>query len=471
MIEPYSVICTALVASKLALWASLLAITLPNFAIATPTVLSTEPAVEHPIHVYYAGPATYLKMLSRLQPGDTLILQPGTYDKPRQVPGLAFKNMHGTAQRPITVRGPEYGPKPILLGRSTHNTIRFINASYIILRNIVVNGRNLGGDGVNAQGISHNITLDNLEIYGVGTNQQVVGISTKASAWNWHIKNCTIVHAGTGIYLGNSDGEHPFVGGIIEHNLIKDSIGYNLQIKHQNKRPEAIGLPTAASTTIIRHNVFTKSANSAIGPLARPNLLVGHFPTQGAGMHDHYEIYGNFFYHNPSEALFQGEGNIAFYNNLLVNQFGPGVHIQPHNDSPRDVDIFHNTIVAKTNGIRVIGGAILHDQQVIANAVFAQFPISGGNQQDNITDTEHNAAQYLNKPSANIPHLDLFPKPNKLRGAANFMPSLNRYTDAKFDFNTRPRTGVYRGAYAGEETNPGWHPTLNTPPLRDPRKH
>ena len=37
----------------------------------------------------------------------------------------------------------------------------------------------------------------------------------------------------------------------------------------------------------------------------RPNLLVDGFPDTGAGSSDLYEIYGNFFYHNPREALLQ----------------------------------------------------------------------------------------------------------------------------------------------------------------------
>ena len=84
-----------------------------------------------------------------------------------------------------------------------------------------------------------------------------------------------------------------------------DTIGYNMQIKHQNPRPTNIGMPTGPSKTIIRHNVFSKADNS-IGSSPRPNLLVGHFPLSGPGVDDVYEIYGNFFYQNPTEALFSG---------------------------------------------------------------------------------------------------------------------------------------------------------------------
>ena len=97
------------------------------------------------------------------------------------------------------------------------------------------------------------------------------------------IRNCVIQGAGTGMYLGNSDGNEPFIAGLIEHNLVIDTIGYNIEIKHQNPRPRVSGIPTGRSKTIIRHNVFSKSANSSTGRRARPNLLVGHFPRSGPG--------------------------------------------------------------------------------------------------------------------------------------------------------------------------------------------
>ena len=153
-------------------------------------------------------------------------------------------------------------------------TVRFDNASYIIVRNVEIDGRDRGGDGVNSQGNSHHITLENVVIRGVGGNQQIVGISTKATVWDWTIRNCEIYGAGTGLYLGDSDGSVPFIRGLIENNLMVDTIGYNMQIKHQNGRPNLAGIPTGNSQTIIRHNVFSKANNASGGGNARPNLLV-----------------------------------------------------------------------------------------------------------------------------------------------------------------------------------------------------
>ncbi|RPH58342.1 MAG: hypothetical protein EHM83_17545, partial [Burkholderiales bacterium] len=323
-----------------------------------------------------------------LRPGDTLVLQAGTYDIPSDVPGLPLFDLNGTADQPIVITGPETGPRPILLGRSTHNTVRLSNSSHVVVRNLEIDGRDLGGAGVAAQGVAHHITLENLLIRGAGGDQQIVGISTVgAPTWNWVICGNTIVGAGTGMYLGDSDGTNPFVAGLIERNLVRDTIGYNVQIKHQVGRPTVAGMPTDPQRTIIRHNVFAKSGNSATGGMARPNLLVGHFPTSGMGSEDLYEIYGNFFHHNATEALFQGEGNIAFYANVMVNGAGSAVNIQPHHDVPRSIHVFGNTILASGSGIRVTGGAAGFPQLVFGNAVFAATPISGGQQRDNVTGT------------------------------------------------------------------------------------
>lgn len=414
---------------------------------------------------YVGNPSNYLSLLGNLKAGDTLRLEAGVYDNPSTVPGLPIFGLHGTASQPITITGPDSGPRPVLYGRSTHNTVRFNDASYIVVRNIDIDGRDLGGAGVAAQGVAHHITLSGLVIRGVGSNQQVVGISTNGSpVWNWTIRGNTIIGAGTGMYLGNSDGANPFVAGLIEHNLIRDTIGYNIEIKHQNGRPAIAGMPTGPSSTIVRHNVFHKSANSSTGSLARPNLLVGHFPRTGVGSDDVYEIYGNFFYQNPTEALFQGEGNVVFHHNLLVNDSGPAVVIQPHNDVPRTIRIFSNTVIARDRGISVSGGDSAYQQKVIGNAVFAGTPIAAADQAGNLTDTYANAGQYVNNATAALGSLDLYPRAGKLRGPALDDSSFSAYTAARLDFNGSPVDLAFRGAYAGEGANAGWVPRLELKP-------
>jgi len=425
--------------------------------------------------VIFATPSNYLSFLATLHPGDTLLLAQGNYY------GLPIYNINGTPTNPIIITGPDTDPPPVILGSSGASTVRLDNSSYVTIRNLEVNCRNLGGDGVNSQGITHHITLENLYIHGFSDEQGTVGISTnRAPVWNWIIRNNVITDGGTGMYLGNSDGNEPFIAGIIENNIIYDTIGYNIEIKQQNPRPTDIpGIPTADNVTIIRNNVFGKANNTSTGDMSRPNLLVGHWPLSGAGMNDVYEIYGNFFYQNPTgEPLFQGEGNIALYNNLFFNSVGEGIWIQPHYDVPRTIRIFNNTVVARDSGIKVTGGSTLYQQRVIGNAIYSSNPIQASDRSYNITDSYQNASLYLSNPFGNLGQKDFFPKAGKLKGGPINTSSFNTYHDWNRDFNFNLHNGIFRGAYAGEGQNPGWLPKLerkpmfssdNTPPA--PRTH
>jgi hypothetical protein len=350
----------------------------------------------------------------------------------------------------------------VLMGRDTHNTIRLSNASHLVIRRIEVDGRGRAGFGVATQGPANNITVEDCEFRGLGGDQQIVAISTTGSpTWNWIIRRNLIIGAGTGIYFGNSTGDSPFVGGLIEHNVFRDTLGYNMQVKHQTVWGNVpAGMPTGKTTTVIRHNVFSKSGNSSTGGLARPNLLVGDSPPSGPGSSNDFAIYGNFFYQNGTESLFQGEGNIAFYDNLMVTT-GTAVRVQQHNGAVREVRIFHNTVVSGGAGISVSGGAAGYAQRVLANAVFSggtPVAVSGStaSSAQNIVDSQAAAPGYLNNPLATPGALDLYPKAGMLQGAAVDLAGLDVHPDWNRDFNRVLRDARFRGAYSGEGSNPGW---------------
>ncbi len=407
-----------------------------------------------------ADPANYRSLLRSLQPGDTLRLAPGQY---RQ--GLPIHGLTGEASRPIAVRGPAGDAPAVFVARPGHNTVSIVDSAHVEIRDLVLEGRDLPVDAVKAEGHArwaHHITIENLVIRGHGNNQQTVGISTKCPAWNWIVRGNTIIGAGTGMYFGNSDGRAPFVASLIERNLVVDSRGYDVQIKHQIERPRLPGLPEGPSVTILRYNVFAKPR--ADNPeAARPNVLVGHFPPDGPGARDRYAIYGNFFYQNRHEALFQGEGNVALYANLFVNRYGDAVHVQPHNDVPRRIEIAFNTIVAAGTGIAVRtkpDAPPAHRQAVRANAVFAATPILAADAAGNVTGPMAQAAKWLNRPFAEPGELDLYPR-HALRVPADARePQLDRLPDHDRDFNGLPRAPAAAGAYSGGGSNPGWLPRL-----------
>ena len=417
-----------------------------------------------------AGPDNYTSFLASLSPGDTLFLEEGSYAN-----NLTLNNINGTSEQPVVIVGS--GNATVFLGQSCCNTVSITKCSYLVLKNFKIDGLNEFVDAVKAEGTAgnwaHHITLEYLLIVNYGVDQQAVGISTKCPAWNWVIRKNKIIGAGTGMYLGNSNGDEPFVNGIIENNLVESTVGYNIEIKHQlnGVRDEFPG--TAVNGfTIIRNNVFSKDNSSSTGSMARPNLLVGGFPTEGWGSLDYYEIYGNFFFNNPVEALFQGTGNIMLYENIFVNHFDPvgarAVYITSQNGvSPQDIKVFHNTVWAanSSGGIRLYSPNASYQQYCYGNAVFATSAITNFvNSVDNVTDLYENAGNYVLSATVDLSTLDLYPQGGQLNGNLTGSTLFQDYTWWDKDFNNDQYDWTYRGAYSGCCENNGWQLQLDTMP-------
>jgi hypothetical protein len=348
---------------------------------------------------FHAGPQDYREFLPRLAAGDRLLLRAGDYTR-----GLPLHGLHGEAGRPILIEGPATAPRARFIARDDANTISLADVRHIQIRNLELDGRNLPVDAVKAEGhaaYAHFVTLENLYIHDHAASQQNVGISTKCPAFGWIIRGNRIERVGTGLYLGNSDGSAPFVAGLIEHNQVSDTLGYNLQIKHQKARPESMQEAGARHDTIIRRNFFAKITGGPPGPMARPNVLLGHLPLTGDGMADRYLVYANLFWQNPGEALFQGEGNLDIRSNIFVNTHGAAIRIQPHNDVPRCVSVLHNTVLAHDLGIllrnREAGAPCA--QRVNGNLILAGRPLAGDTAGQNFTAPADQAARYLLQPS------------------------------------------------------------------------
>ncbi len=395
---------------------------------------------------YQAGPEDYRMWLPRLKAGDRLLLAPGDYTR-----GLPLHRLEGTVDAPIIIEGPAQGPPPRFLARPGANTVSLVNVRHLVIRNLELDGRGLAVDAVKAEGHSryaHYVTLENLYIHDHDASQQSVGISTKAPAFGWVVRGNRIERVGTGMYFGNSDGSAPFVASLIEDNLVRDTLGYSLQIKHQRGRPAGMPGEGERHATVIRRNLFDKSSGGSTGPLARPNVLVGHWPLAGEGAEDRYLIYGNLFWQNPTEALFQGEGNLALYNNLFVNHHGPAVRIQAHNDVPRRVDVFNNTVLARDEGIAVHlrEGQPDWPQRVFHNLIFAGRPLLGVDARLNSTGSLVEAARRLVHPGDGADMPNLAPRPGLVCEGPAFADVLEGYPHALQDFDARPRQGCVPGA-------------------------
>jgi len=412
-----------------------------------------------------SGPGYYVNLVSQLAPGDTLQLPAGTY---RQ--RLNLNDLQGTATQWITITGPTGGaPAIITTDSDCCNNVQLGNTAYVALKNLTIDanseGVNVSVDAINAKGgVTHDILIENCVIIGAALDQATVGIATRSTAWNWTIRRNRILDAGTGMYLGNSDGSAPFVGGLIENNLFNDTIGYNVEIKYQNAYVAPNGMPSGTHRTIIRDNVFLKRRAQSSWPPSkavgiRPSLLVGGFPDSGPGAGDLYEIYGNFFYQNADgESLIQASGRVAIHDNVFVGAQGYSVNLTDHDRPLRYADVYNNTIYGGGTGIR-FGSTAREQSRVVANLVFAATPISGtaGTQLDNVTAPVAQAGQFVASPSTALGSMNFYPLPGAAQGGAVDLSPFASQTDFDRDFNgTAKVDGRYRGAYAGQGTNPGW---------------
>jgi hypothetical protein len=411
---------------------------------------------------YSATPSNYASQLSHLLPGDTLVLAAGTY------PLLPITNLQGTPTAWITITGPTSGTPATIVGSSCCNTVQISNSSYVAIENLTINSQSIVGVfGVAANdalpNVTHDILIQGNTFIGQDGSQQTVAISTKTPTWNWIIRNNTITGAGTGLYLGNSDGSDPFVAGLIEHNLVRNTIGYDMEIKHQPSRPVVPGMPTGFSETVIRNNVFIK--NDQPSPDGdRPNVLLGGFPSSGAGSTDMYDVYGNFFYHNPREALLQAEGRLSVHDNVFVDGQYTAAVFRYQNLPLQIAHVYHNTVYSTNQGF-YFGTAATVSEAVFGNLIFAGSPLAGTftNAANNITDALANAVNYVTAPSFTLGSMNFYPKAGTSTGPAVDLSPYASEPDSDIDFNgvakeAAKQSVVYRGAYAGEGVNPGWQP-------------
>ncbi len=395
---------------------------------------------------FIAGPNDYRNFLPRLTAGDRLLLRAGDYQR-----GLPLRGLSGEPGRPIVIAGPAKGPRARFIARDDANSISLVDVRHIHIQHLELDGGGKSVDAVKAEGhaaYAHFVTLENLYIHDHAASQQNVGISTKCPAFGWVVRGNRIERVGTGMYFGDSDGSDPFVAGLIENNRISDTLGYNLQIKHQTARPADLPEAKMQHDTIIRHNLFSKADAGPPGPMARPNVLIGHPPGQGQGVDDRVLVYANLFWQNASESLFQGEGNLEIHSNIFVNANGSAIRIQPHNGSPRCVSVLNNTVLAQDQGVYLrnqeTGRAC--EQRVECNLIFAGRPLAGEAAGQNFVAASDQVARYLVRPSGELMDFDATPR----------LPvRLEHCTSGLKDYFGAPH-GAVMGAVAGANSGPAY---------------
>jgi hypothetical protein len=257
---------------------------------------------------------------------------------------------------------------------------------------------------------------------------------------------------------------------VIENNLVQGPIGYDMEIKYQKPWPKIPGMPTGPTVTIIRNNTFIKGDNASPDG-DRPNVLVGGFPESGPGSQNMYQIYGNFFYHNPREALLQASGRVSIHDNVFVGGEKAALDLEKHNGPLQFVHIYDNTMYTPHIGIN-FGSPAPMGTAITGNMIFANVPISGSvpnspgmTNNRNLTTTPDRAAYYVKSPSYQLGFMNFYPLPGQARRSGANLAPFSSEVDFDRDFNgirrvqENTRSGkktVFSGAYAGEGFNPGW---------------
>jgi hypothetical protein len=89
---------------------------------------------------YTANPTNYKSILSKLEAGDVMTLAAGNYTG-----GLRISNLRGTSTARIQIVGAAMGTPATFLGDPYRrwNTVELVNASYITIKNLRIDGRNI----------------------------------------------------------------------------------------------------------------------------------------------------------------------------------------------------------------------------------------------------------------------------------------------------------------------------------------
>jgi hypothetical protein len=92
---------------------------------------------------------------------------------------------------------------------------------------------------------------------------------------------------------------------------------------------------------------------------------------------------------------------------------------------------------------------------------------------DNLTDSVENASNFVTSPSFDPMSMDFYPLPGRCQGEPLDLSTFHTEADYTLDFNGAQKTIAtrsvsFRGAYAGEGTNRGWHLQAATKPPHPP---
>jgi len=138
--------------------------------------------------------------------------------------------------------------------------------------------------------------------------------------------------------------------------------------------------------------------------------------------------------------------------------------VQPHNDVPKNVWLFHNTVIASDAGIRLEGDVENYLRALTGNVVFAASPAARRLETDNVIGQYAQAETYLSNPFASPGRLDLKIKSDIVVARPAACAFLDIFPNANRDFEGAPYEACGVGAYAKSPRALKWSPNLELKP-------
>ncbi|MFN0298809.1 MAG: nitrous oxide reductase family maturation protein NosD, partial [Burkholderiales bacterium] len=409
-------------------------------------MIAAAPALGQTIKNLQPG-SSFEAAVESLQPGDTLIVHPGTYSDP----GRISIGVKGTVAAPVLIKAADGGARPIITrpaGAAVQNTINIEGATYLSIRGLEIIGN--GGDGVNLSGTPSNITLEDLEIHDVD-----VGINFRSSMDRITVRRNRIhrtgIDGGTGegMYVGCNNATCVVSNSLIEGNWIHDALPGTTQ-------GDGIEVKVGSHSNIIRGNVIYN--------MPHPGIFVYGTNTNAINIVEENVIW------NCLEGIYAVADAIVRNNIVLDSGIGLSLYSHVQVAQMKNVTATHNTLYNNTNGILVRWGG---SNMALANnaiyspgktAVNAASGISSGatvraNYIEGASDINPDNVRFFVGGSAtsafvNPATRDFWPPTGSVligTGVANLA--------APADFNQSARAApIDVGAYAsdGKTSNPGW---------------
>ncbi|MHA7055794.1 cellulase family glycosylhydrolase [Aquimarina sp. M1] len=292
------------------------------------------------------------------QPGDEIIVAPGTYTAPDK---FNFGNKatrfgsdkNGTASKPITLRAQNPSNPPILKGTNGNydGYVMFILGDYWILKDLILEE---GSKGLVLDNANNGI-IENVVVRELGEE----GIHLRDGSSNNLVKNCRVYNVGIkrpgigeGLYVGSDKGQHESSGqaGDIFDNKYNPRCDNNTIegcIVGPNVTAEGVDVKEGTKNTIIRNCTF-----SAEG-LSGENSADAFIDLKGA----YGFVYNNTFNRDGSnilnagvDFLDRGTGfNTGFRNAIFDNTFNLGSRAneiptaRKKQGDPSEIHVWNNT--------------------------------------------------------------------------------------------------------------------------------